>query len=299
MISGSLLKQSNPYLLLEQYNCQTLEEVFYTLCKISRQKVKITVNNTDIEEDIETKSKITTNESSITDEKQLIERKGIKLNRIKANLYKSYLQFKRSYISLILYLSFNIVIIALGKVVVRIPTDIPIGLINNDLGNISTDFIGLIDTNRIKLNYFDSFESGINSVKKRSNFALIQFKQNFSQEFETFVYDLNYFLDEDRVDNQLRLYVDNSDLLSFYIIQSLSSTVSQLSDKLEPKYGLNLVKFFNTITFKEIFYGDFIVDNTIIFILLLIVSYTFCGSALISLYNIFFELTNNSIERYL
>ncbi|KAH9497736.1 hypothetical protein DERF_013698 [Dermatophagoides farinae] len=221
--SGTVLAQSTPSKLQEQYNCNTLEEVFLKLC-ISRysrnnqqqqQQQHNNNNNNNIKflnqihqqkqhhnsMTIEYEPSINNQESNhhnhqhhyyykehkgekITMKERL--RKEIDKERLKAMIWKSYIRVKRNPFILIMFHMIPIMTITLFSLtILRSPHNMPIAIYPGDThgGNLSKTFLDVMDDYFLKKRIFNSPEKALESVRKGHSYYGMIFSDNFTESF--------------------------------------------------------------------------------------------------------------------
>ena len=187
MRNGAIIKQDNPEKLVEQYNTQTLEEVFYILSENQRKiSIKDVINDQELCSPSKThrdndKSKFT-----------------IDAKRVSAILWKDWMMLKRNPILLFILIFIPIAaLLSVRYAFARTPKNIPMGVYNNDNNEYSQRFIDMIDKEHIQLNFYLDNTTAIESVVDGKNFIAVGFRPNFTDYFEYRFRDLNAITDEE------------------------------------------------------------------------------------------------------
>ncbi|CAG2100764.1 unnamed protein product, partial [Medioppia subpectinata] len=239
MRSGAVLRQSNPQQLMDEYECPTLEDVFLQLCHskenaiTSRHEFK-SKDNTEID----------LNNNLSTESEAKIHYKNnafIDWQRIKAMLIKQWIAIKRRPLFMCAYYALTVItMITLNMILAQDIKHIPVGVYNTDLigdnqTSLSRLFIDSIDPKGMRLTHYPSIDSAVQSVTNGDNYLVFEFRDNFSDSFETRVTDIFDASDESVEESLIHLYVD----LSRHILNK-SNIIEQMS----------------TLRVMEVFNGD-------------------------------------------
>ena len=185
--NGTIIKQDNPEKLVEQYNTQTLEEVFYILSQNQRKiSIKDVVNDQEISSTSETQRD--SDKSKFT----------IDCKRVSAILWKDWMMLKRNPVLWFIMIFIPMACLLTARYAfARTPKNIPMGVYNNDNNEYSQRFINMIDKEHIQLNFYPDNTTAIKSVVDGNNFIAVGFRPNFTDYFEYRFRDLNAITDEE------------------------------------------------------------------------------------------------------
>ncbi|CAG2101120.1 unnamed protein product [Medioppia subpectinata] len=263
IMSGAVLRQSNPQQLMDEYQCPTLEDVFLQLCHSKENTDNLNKDtkcsgNTNIYLD---------NNDIITPIEENINYKNnafIDWQRMKAMLIKQTIMIKRRPLFVCAYYGLTIIgIIAMNMIITQDIKHIPFGVYNSDVINdnqtsLSRLFIDSLDLNNVRLSHYPSSDSAVKSVINGSNYLVFEFRDNFSNNFETRVTDMFDASNESIENGIIHLYVDFSNIhIGYMAVKYLLTGYNKFIDKL----GLMLNKTriseqLSTINIIEVFNGD-------------------------------------------
>ena len=210
---GTILKQSDPQKLLQEYNCQTLESVFLLLCEqtIQTQNSIKSLQNVDKNEEESDDQVLEKNREECIKVNQNINR-NFDLMRTKAMLFKYYTLSVRK--PIFLYLFYFMPFLALASLKIALgqyPTNIPMVIVNHDIDPYySNVMIDSIDRKHIDLQFSESNETAFESVLNGYNYMSVVFGKNFSDTFEYRLKDLFDITDEELEESKIKVYVDFS-----------------------------------------------------------------------------------------
>ena len=267
MKSGSILKQSNPQMLLETYRCSTLEAVYLYLWKendkllANRRRSTQADIGSDAPHDVDLYSDGRRRLSQI----QYL-KKTIDFKRIYALIWKFYVRTKRFPFFLIL---FNLVpIIALTAMQISIgqlPYNVPVSVYNGETEpRLSKLYLDLVDKKYIKINEYETRELAIDSIVRGKGIFGIIFEKNFSKTLEHRFQSPFKMTKQELNSSTTTLYADFSETVTgIYAVHYLGEAFLQFGKNVA--ISLNLNPGFFSIPFNmEAVYGqNFITDNHI------------------------------------
>ncbi|KPM03430.1 ABC transporter sub-family G-like protein 6 [Sarcoptes scabiei] len=280
--SGSILAQSSPKHLQQQYGCDTLEEVFLKLC-LRRYSKKTLSSSTpssasksfydnQIENDSEVQiQSIAPNESDYKEklfEKVSLRdriRREIDQDRLKAMIWKSYIRVKRNPLVLIMFHMIPLVTISLFTLTfLRSPRSMPLAIYPGDLnGNLSKTFIDIMDDFFLKKNLFNTPNEALDSVRKGHSYYAMLFPDNFTQSFTSRYIDV-YRSEVDTVDietSKIRLYPDNSNFIfAVYMRRAVLNYFEEFMHRFSTDLGYNPITFNLPIYVEKPIYGKMETD---------------------------------------
>ncbi|CAG2108807.1 unnamed protein product [Medioppia subpectinata] len=218
MRCGAVLRQSNPQQLMAEYQCPTLEDVFLQLCHLSESGVTLDQDlrykdNTDI--DLNSINTLTTIEANIDYKNN----EFIDWQRMKALLIKQWIIIKRRPILIAIYYGIIIsTLVSLNMVISQNINNIAVGISNNDitLGDNQTSlahlFVDSIDPKSLSLSQYESIDSAVQSVRNGDNYLTLEFRDNFTDCFESRVIDTFDATDECVEQNKLGQMLDKTNI---------------------------------------------------------------------------------------
>jgi hypothetical protein len=251
MRSGLLLTQSNPNELMDKYNSETLEDVFFKLCQQSSDKNELKNSDQNPENII-----ISNTRSHHRFGKN---RKFIDSVNMKALFRKSYIRVKRNPLLLFLFYSIPIIQIILSHLCIGSkPHSLPVAIFNAESEpDVSQLFISKIDNKYIHNRIYNSNESAINSVSKGENWFAISFSQNFSDSFENRILNPNELKEEELDNSKIELYADMSNsVIGTYINQYLLESFQNFLLNFSSTLGYNPIAFTMPLTIEKPIYGS-------------------------------------------
>lgn len=161
--NGSILRQDNPNKLVEEYQSQTLEEVFYLL---SQEQRKFSVRGALELPDIEPARKNESNHhDNKNDDDQDKSKFSIDRRRVAAVLWKDLIMLKRN--PVLWFIAIFIPVMALltaRYAFARKPKNIPMAIFNDDNQQYSHQFIDLIDKEHNQITFYPDNETGTISL---------------------------------------------------------------------------------------------------------------------------------------
>lgn len=246
--NGSILKQDNPLKLIDQYNSETLEQVFYYL---SQQQKKHSKNYIDESFNLDIK------DTSQIEHGRDQSRFTIDPKRVWAVLWKDTVVLRRNFILLFIYFFVPIsALITLRYAFHRTPTGVGMGVFNDDNQEYSQRFIDFIDRDHIKLNHYSNKEAAVESVVNGTNYIAFGFRPNFTDMFEYRLRDANAITEEELHTTNIPVYVDFTSpmviLSGAYLLRAFRDFLLDLSDVL----GANAYIYFHTVHVEESLNGD-------------------------------------------
>ncbi|CAG2106805.1 unnamed protein product [Medioppia subpectinata] len=266
MRSGAVLRQSNPQQLMDEYECPTLEDVFLQLCHSTentvalRQDLNKWESNADI--DLNNNNILTTNETNIKYNNNAF----IDFQRIKAMLIKQWIAIKRRPLFMCAY--YTLVIISMASMNIYISNDIkhiPIAIYNGDVDNIdqlslSNLFINSINDKNMRISHYTSIDSAVQSVTNGDNYLALEFRTNFSDNFESRVVDMFDTSDDVLNNSAIRMYIDLSNpLISImsikYLIIALNTFMNDLGQMLNKT---NIYQLTTALNVHEVLHGNLV-----------------------------------------
>ncbi|CAG2168695.1 unnamed protein product [Oppiella nova] len=321
MSTGVILKQDNPQLLLQQFNCGTLEEVFLTLCVNRNKNLKNrdknfnempnysqTSDNNNIEHKID--GNIIEENFGLNDEmknnynKHMIHtrRRGIDLKRIKTMLSKNFLLTVRRPLYLIVFYVMPLIALACMKLSIgRKPHHIPVAFYNADPNSkLSQLFLDSIEPYYLSLQEYRDNQSAVNSVTNGVNTLALIFQQNFSDTFALRLTDLYDMTDDELDTSQVKVYADFSDsIVGNNVYNSLLRAFEIFLKHLGPTYGHNLYRYFFPITLEPPIYGDTDLNLNVFLTPGLMMALQHVLPMIVSAMQIIYDRKNTSMERVL
>ena len=264
MSYGTILMQSNPQSLLEEYNCQTLEAIFLLLCQ---QKLVRKRSNKPLEMITETEQteeeQLDNQHSEKVTKDVILPNKSLDISRVKAMLLKYYtLSLRRPIFLYLFYFMPFIVLTAVHIALGQYPAHIPMVIVNQDLNpEFSNTMIDAIDKYHIDLKMASSNESAFESVVNGTNYMSVVFGKNFTETFEYRVKDIFELTDEEIESSNIKVYVDFSNaamgiFVLKYLLRAFNTFLHRMSDVLGP----NAERFFHLVAVEEPIYGEFEFD---------------------------------------
>ncbi|XP_054160812.1 ABC transporter G family member 23-like [Oppia nitens] len=312
MNNGTILKQSDPNLLMSQYQCSTLEDVFLRLCQTDIQRRKSrqidpailanNFNNDKSSKSDDTNDLIQKHDSKVSNQ-HVFNNSVFDLTRIRAMCWKYYTLTKRRPLFLFgFYLIPMIALITMNLTISKSPYNIPVAIYNQDVSNdgrLSQLFIDSIDKDYIALNYFTDNQSAYDSIVAGKNSLSIVFGQNFSDAFEIRANDL-FDLSDDEVDESgIKVYIDFSDAaIGAFVLKYLLQAFKSFLDSLTVMLGKrDLYRALSPIHIVETIYGDSSLDVTTHFGPSIMIVLAQVLPMVLSAFQIVSDRKNSSFER--
>lgn len=322
MTAGTILEQDNPHKLLNEHQCQTLEEVFLKLCqnRIINRRVKdysTTPTTGDSATDHETnRNIITDNNRSKTigfnannnfndDEEEnrrlrSIANKRLDGRRLWTLLWKYYILTLRRPLFLFLFYVLPVIVLTVMKFSIgQKPHGIPIAVYDADLNpKLSQLYLNSIDPRYLKLFEYKDNQSAYESVARGKNSVAVVFGRNFSDAFELRFTDLFEMTDQELEDSQIRLYADFSNsIVGNLVYNSLFKAFENFLKALGSKYGPNLYRTFAPIIVEEAVYGWVDLNLNVYISPGLMMALAHVLPMIISSFQIIYDRKNASMER--
>lgn len=247
MTNGCILKQSNPQKLLNDYNSQTLEEVFLQLCyqAISENTSEENIRQPRNQTIDKTKANINSRENISKDFNVNHKNDSIDYQRVYAMLWKYYiLTLRRPLFLCMFYLVPIIALMAMKLSIGQNPYNIPLAVYNGDSKQtLSRLFLESIDKNYIHLTEYSDNKTAHNSVVDGTNYMSIVFKERFSQSFEKRIENLLEMKAQDLDQSEIKLSADLSNTaLIIYIFKYFFDAFERFSQKMSKTFGYVLKK---------------------------------------------------------
>ena len=258
---GTILRQSNPHKLLQEFSCKTLEMVFLLLCEqrtnLDSKPVKPSEEEP-IAEEQEKSSELTKDNLQLEEIKERKTNKKLDFMRIKAMIQKYYTLSIRN--PMFLYIFYFIPIIELTFIKLtlgQIPAHIPIAIYNEDhSSNYSDAMIDSFDSYHMDVRMAATNQSAFDSVVNGSNYMAVIFGQNFSESFESRIKNVFQVTDEELDNSEIQVYADFSNasmavMTIKYLLQAFNGLLKYMSSIL----SLNVEGFFHLVSVEEPIYG--------------------------------------------
>ena len=308
MSAGTVLKQSQPQRLLEEYRCDTLEEVFLSICLQTRKERRASRLSTTFKEETNASKMSESNaiNSIVKSGTSLMALKGddlmVDFIRIKAMIWKYYILTKRQPLFLMLFYAIPLLAIAAMKVAVgRNPINTPIAVYNADIDpKLSQQFLDLLDKRYTVLHAFTTNQSAYDSVVRGKNAISVVFPQNYSDDFWLRFSDLFQMTDEELDNSIIKLYADMSNpAIGYFVIKEIITGFSKLLEELSPKVGSDLSRYLSFLYVEESVYGDFQFDLSVHFAAGILLGIAQVLPMVLSAIQIVNDRKNTSFERVL
>ena len=285
MRSGSILRQSAPQILLNEYQCQTLEEVYL---KLFERRSKIS-NKVNIIEEFDSKSNITNKSFNLID-----------FQNMKTLLWHSYKRSMRLPQLWVIYFLLKVIILTSVRLsMTEPPNNLKVGIYNGEINpELSLKFIEFVDKDIIYLNEYQSPEEAMESVINGTNSISFQFTPNFTDSFisraeNTFATD-----QKDLDDSKINLVVDNSNIaVTLFIFHSIYHTFVKLANDVANITGTNLHILMTPIDFHDTIYGDFSINFSNFVLPAIMIIYVYMAAATRTGIVILLDQNNSSFER--
>ncbi|CAG2103917.1 unnamed protein product, partial [Medioppia subpectinata] len=290
MSSGTILKESDPNILMAEHQCNTLEEVFLQLVTQTKS-----INNKSYDQN-------TCNTTQLYDNNCNNE-KFIDLTRVRAMLWKYYILTNRR--PLFLFMFYIIPIIALISMQLTVgqsPYNIPVGLYNGDTqpAELSRQYIRSINAQYLRLNEFPNSTRAVQSVREGRNFMAIEFSENFTNAFNARLTDILEMSDDDLDNSQIKLYVDMSNIaLVLFVFKNIFEAFERFSHSLSHTVGYDLYKYMSPVSIETPIYGRVELDVSNHFAPSIIIVLAQCLPMVLSALQIIYDRKNTSLERML
>ncbi|CAG2171349.1 unnamed protein product [Oppiella nova] len=254
MSAGTILKQSEPNHLMSEYQCSTLEEVYYKLC-INRR-------NSQTPKHTETNRKISANETTIADKTNSpSDERFIDITRVKAMLWKYYVLSTRKPVFLYLfYLMPVLVLTCLRYAVGHVPHNIPIVVYNGeyDHPDLSRQYIDAIDREHLLITESRDFDAAYQSVVNGTNTLMIGLGANFSYGFETRMLDYISLDADDLDESKIKLYVDfTNPAITVYVLKYIKQALNEMLIQNKHRFGENAMRFMHVLQIEDPVYGTY------------------------------------------
>ncbi|CAG2166699.1 unnamed protein product, partial [Oppiella nova] len=305
MNSGTILKQSAPNQLMSEYQCSTLEEVFLQLC-YQHNKDKNNANLIEQSSDDSNNlgiSNINPIENDLINTAN-ISSKRLDMTRVNAMLMKYWIFIKRKPQFIFIYYTMVIITLCAWNLIVgRDINGISVAVYNNDESpqRLSRMLIHSIDDKHITFVDYPDLESAVNSVRNGRNYLALEFRQNFSDAFETRVTDPFSATDEDVEESLIHLYLDNSNaVIGLMSVKYLMNGFTNFMDKLGNEVGKpNLFDLITPLQITQIYHGNLknVLNTFDVFGAPMLVVLVLLMPMLLSAFLMVTAKTNNTIER--
>ena len=301
MIDGTILKQSDPQTLLEEYNCQTLESVFLLLCQ-QRIQTKRTIKPSELLKNCNNTIDEQSNHLERPKKSGQGENNGLDFTRVKAMLRKNYILSLRK--PIILYHFYFTPILALTTLYFAIsgdPSNVPMVIYNEDLNpEYSQIIIDSIDKKSIHVKMSGSNETAFESVVNGTNYMSLVFGKNFSDTFEYRIRDVFEITDEELELSQIKLYVDFSNpAIGIFILKYIMDAFNKFLNRMSRVFGENAYRYFHLVQVEQPIYGDFVLKLKDIFGPGLLFCLCHILPLIISAHQLLSDKKNSRLERVL
>ena len=261
--SGRILAQSTPKRLQEKYNCSTLEEVFFKLC-LHRYTGK---EDDSVERFVEMSYN---SDDNVSSERTLSLkerfRKEIDGDRLKAMLWKSVVRVRRNpFIFVMFHLIPIVTLILFTLTFLRPPHSMPIAIYPGDKhgGQLSKNFVRILDDYFLKKKIFLNASSALDSVRRGESVTALLFSDNFSDAFTSRYIDVYRSEVEDDIieESKIKQYPDNSNFIfSFYMQRAVLRYFEDFMRTFAMDRGYNPITFNLPIDVKPPIYGKMETD---------------------------------------
>ncbi|CAG2111247.1 unnamed protein product [Medioppia subpectinata] len=255
MSAGTILKQSEPNELMAEYECPTLEDVYYKLC-INRRNSQHKLH--------ELKPENTSNKE--IKPKPVIKPQAkpfIDFQRVLALLWKYYtLTMRRPFFLYVYFLLPLIVLTCVRYAIGHTPRHVPIVVHNGEMdapnSELSRQYIEAIDKEYVQIHEVRDFDDAYKSVVNGTNSLMISLSHNFTAQFETRMLDY-LTLDEVELDeSKIKLYVDfTNPAITVYVLKFIKYALNTMLEQNTYRFGENSVRFMHTLDIKEPVYGTY------------------------------------------
>ena len=269
--TGILLRQSNPYYLIQEYNCESLEDVFLLLCqnhyKRLREGRKV---RTQVSEEVRVPPE--PEEEILADIKpKRVSNKGIDSQRMGALLTKSYIRLKRNpFVTLMFFFLPLIIITIFKKTVGTSPRHIPMAIhTDQDLDTkfMAQRFLNEFLPDQIRYDIYPTEDEAINSVVKGKSMSALIFPANWSQSLLERM-PSPFHVSEQVLNNSIvRIYVDHSNAIVAifvrytYIVDAIIRFLRKLIVDLDPDLNPSSISLPIDVS-QQVFPGSFLESET-------------------------------------
>ncbi|CAG2116524.1 unnamed protein product, partial [Medioppia subpectinata] len=262
--NGSLLRQSNPHKLIDEYNCQTLEEVFLKLTQQHYKQLKGGDKQVNQGSARVVDTTMKPRRHLLLNTRGAHRHRYVDISHMRALFYKSYIQLKGVYISLILFFILPVITIygfsmSVGGVPLRVRVGLYTGA-DRDTYNMSQQFIHSINESLLSPTYYEAKQAAIDSVVAGKNMFALIYPVNYSENMRARLPD-PFNADIEVLNNSvIREYVDHSNTITSVYVRYLYfiDGLLKFMRKIGAEDGLNPVSFSLPIDWtKPIFSGSF------------------------------------------
>ena len=309
MSAGTILRQSNPQMLLSEYHCDTLEEVFLKLCQNRiKQRNSTTTGDSAVSHESNDCNTIADNYSSNTIDYNINNNNNyhsdgnrrLDWKRVATMLWKYYILTLRRPLFLFLFYVLPVIVLTVMKFSIgQKPHGIPIAVYNGDLNpKLSQLYLDSIDPRYLKIYEYGDNQTAYQSVARGRNTLSVVFGQNFSDTFELRFTDLFEMSDEELDSSQIQLYADFSNsIIGNLVYNSLFKAFENFLKALGSKYGPNLYRSFAPIIVEEAVYGWVDLNLNVYISPGLMMALAHVLPMIISSFQIIYDRKNASMER--
>lgn len=283
---GQMLIEDSPYQLMEQLQCQTLEEVFY---KVSMQKIKQLAelnghrrlsadpnNNhfTHVDLNTDSRSSIASEGSVVLSEKLKVKQNKldikqypcinsfINIDHLSALMYRETLISKTGLIMLIYYILIPVFTSYLFySSYGRPPKNLPVAIFNSDTATenrLSDLYLRQLTEDEVRLRFYHSKEDAIESVRLGRNIMSVTFPRNFTETFTRRYKNVNDLLNDNKFlrESSLNIVIDGSNLLNErFLNRTVLKAFRDLADIFTRKHFVNPTAYMMPVAVEEVVYG--------------------------------------------
>ncbi|XP_054163786.1 ABC transporter G family member 23-like [Oppia nitens] len=260
--SGICLKQSAPELLLNEYHCPTLEEVYYYLCLDYNRNQKQNIKSQYFANKCQTNlEKSTKNKSKIRPKFQ------INANHIMTLLWKNSIRLKQNSMALYIFHLFPLLLVYGLNICFRNPERLNLAIHTAEpIPDLSLKFINAISDKMFDYEIHKTNETAFNSVLSGENTLSIVFDQNFTDNFHNrLLYPMD-ISDEEVDSSQVKVYADMSSISGYYAQYYLWKVFAKFMTNFATELDFNPNAFSLPIDIQKHIYGnqDFSFSNLFI-----------------------------------
>ena len=251
MKSGAILKQSNPQKMMNDYQCETLEAVYFFLwaqndSQLRALKHKFSEGNT-------------SNNESELNSKSFESNKSVDFTRILTLVWAFSLRLRKLRLLFLSYIAIPfLAVFSLYLAVGHLPHDIPVAVYSEERHpSLSQQMIDSMDHNFLDVIQYESRDSAIASIIEGKNTFAILFDQNFTKRLESRLSNPFIMNSEQHNTSLIRLYTDSSRAVSLtFALQYLAEVSLKFMTNVSLSLGLNSNAFTLPVHIEQPIYGS-------------------------------------------